>query len=555
MCNILEKTGVTPNVLRNFANKILLTAVLIALGLHTGTHVEAKSATQETSTPIKYLVVIYMENASFDLVFATYPKALNPPGVPHFTPRPDTPGVNGLTGTLIERNPNETKPFRIARKDSFTCDQDHDYTREQKARNGGLMNKFVRYDAEPPYNMRQFCSRNEQGHWDTVMGYFDGNTVTALWNYAQHYAMSDNFFASNSGESTRGHLNLTAGDTYGVICAEQSLVIGDAVPSCGPTPASTNSEAPSNGNMATFNIDSDPYWDICSNADGRYIKGLVAMDRPTIAHLLNERGVTWGWFQGGFKLDGQGKCTSSHPLVAFDLATGVDPATDPYKILDYVPHHNPFQFYRDTANPSHLTPTSVEMIGRTDRANHLYDIEHFWQAADAGNLPSVSFLKPAKYQNMHPGYSNPLDAQVFIVESINRLMNLPEWKEMAVFIAWDDSDGWYDHVMPPIVNKSATKFDYLCGESSDGPSGRCGYGPRLPFIVVSPYAKENYVSSVLNDQTSIARFIEDNWLSGKRISDTSFDNFANPLDDLFDFTGPRSDKLILEPLTGQPVNN
>ena len=502
-----------------------------------------------TATPIKHLVIIYMENASFDLIFGTYPIALNPPGDPQFTGRPGTPSVNNLNGVLLSDNPNETNPFNIGRLQSYTCDQDHDYTREQEARNGGLMNKFVRFDAEPPFNSRQFCSQNSEGHWDTVMGYFDGNTVTALWNYAQYYALSDNFFATTSGESTRGALNLIAADTYGVVCADQGGVIGPDIPPCGSIADSTDIPAPTNGELATLNKDIDPFWDICSNNP----KEVAAFsDRPTIGNLLKDAGITWGWFQGGFTLDSEGGCTSSHPLVAFDLATGVDPETDMLRIPDYVPHHNPFQYYRSTANPEHLPPTSVSMIGETDQANHLYDITHLWEAADAGFLPSVIFIKPPGYQDGHPGNSDPLDAQVFIAETINRLMTLPQWKDMAIFIGWDDSDGWYDHVMPPIINKSATEKDFLCGETSDGPGGRCGYGPRLPFLVISPYAKENFVSSAIKDQTSITRFIENNWLDGERLTDISFDNKANSLLDMFDFSARRSDRLILDPFTGQP---
>lgn len=493
-----------------------------------------------------------MENASFDLMFGTYPVALNPPGEPEFTPRPGTPGVNNLNGVLLTDNPNETNPFRIDRLESYTCDQDHSYTREQLARNGGLMNKFVRFDAEPPTDSRQFCSQNAEGHWDTVMGYFDGNAVTALWNYAQYYAMSDNFFGTTSGMSTRGHLNLTAADTYGVVCGNQKDVIGPDIPPCGGIAGSTEIPAPTNGNMATYNADVDPYWDICSDdsEDGAAALG----DRPTIGNLLNDASITWGWFQGGFMTDAEGECSSSHPLVAFDIANGIDPETDTLRFTDYVPHHNPFQFFRSTANPSHLPPSSVGMIGHTDQANHLYDIAHLWDAADAGNLPSVVFIKPPAYQNGHPGNSDPLDAQVFIVETINRLMDLPQWEDMVIFIAWDDSDGWYDHVMPPIINKSATEYDFLCGEHSDGPGGRCGYGPRLPFIVVSPYAKENFASGALKDQTTITRFIEDNWLDGERLTDISFDNHANSVLDMFDFSTRRDDKLILDPMTGQPVD-
>lgn len=525
-------------------------AIFITIILFGGCNSSNRNNGPAAATPVKHLVVIYMENASFDLIFGTYPDALNPEGEPRFDPSPGTPSVNNLTRVLLTDNPNESNPFRIERLESFTCDQDHDYTSEQIARNGGLMDRFVQFDAEPPTDPRQFCSQNAAGHWDTVMGYFDGNTVTALWNYAQYYAISDNFFATTSGESTRGHLNLAAADTFGVVCADYSDVIGPEIPICGGTVDSTNIPAPTNGKAATFNVDVDPFWDICSNNSPKATAALG--DRPTIGNLLNDDGLTWGWFQGGFSLDSKGKCTSSHPLVSYDIAKGQDPAQDPDMIQDYVPHHNPFQYFRSTANPSHLSPSSVNMIGKTDQANHLYDISDLWEAADAGNLPSVVFIKPPAYQNGHPGYSDALDAQTFIIDTMNRLIQLPEWKDMAVFIAWDDSDGWYDHVMPPIINHSATEFDSLCGDESAGPGGRCGYGPRLPLVVVSPYARENYVSSSLADQTSITRFIEDNWLKGQRLTEISFDNRANSLLDLFDFSKRRDDKLILDPATGRP---
>jgi phospholipase C len=496
-----------------------------------------------TRTPITHLVVIIQENHSFDGYFATYPVAANPRGQPAFHARPGTPSVNGLTPTLIERNPNSSPPFRIDRTQAYTCDQDHEYTAEQHARNGGLMDRFPRFDAQPPTHPRQFCHRSAAGHWDTVMGYFDGNTVTAYWHYAQHFALSDNSFATMSGQSTRGALNLTAADSHGVLCGPRTSVYGD-VPECGGPASSTATAAPTNGQLGTFVDDTDPYWDVCSEGKPAALAG------RNIGDLLNAAGVTWGWFQGGFALDADGKCSASHPLDAFDRAVGVDPATDPLRFRDYVPHHNPFQYFASTANPRHLPPTAVAMVGRTDQANHLYDLAWLWEGARAGNLPAVSFVKAPAYQNGHPGNSNPLDEQAFLVDTLNRLQQLPEWRSMAVIIAADDSDGWYDHVMPPIVNQSNTALDFRCGSRTDGPGARCGYGPRLPLLVISPHAKENYVSHVLTDQTSIVKFIQDNWLDGQRISGVSFDRFAGSLDDMFDFTRPSMRRLILDPVTG-----
>ena len=494
--------------------------------------------------PIKHLVVIFQENHSFDVYFATYPVALNPPGQPAFHARRNTPSVNGLSRTLIDRNPNSSKPFRIDRLQSYTCDQDHEYTAEQKARNGGLMDQFVRFDAQSPFNDRQFCHKAASGAWDTVMGYYDGNTVTAYWNYAQHFALSDNHYAAMSGQSTRGALNLAAGDNYGVLCGPQTAVYGN-VPECGGPVSSTSMPAPTNRVIGTFTNDTDPYWDVCSQGS------TAALTGRNIGDLLTAAGVTWGWFQGGFEVDSNGKCSSSHALEAFDRAVGVDPRSDTLRFADYVPHHNPFQYFASTANPLHLPPTSVVMVGKTDRAKHLYDIKWFWEAAHAGSLPAVSIIKAPSYQNGHPGTSNPLDEQEFLVNTLNRLQQMPEWRSMAVIIAADDSDGWYDHVMPPIVNRSNTTLDFMCGDESDGPGARCGYGPRLPLLTISPYAKENYVSHVLTDQTSILRFIEDNWLNGERISETSFDRMAGSLDDMFDFATPVMRRILLDPASGQ----
>ena len=148
----------------------------------------------ETATPIKHLVVIFQENTSFDSMFGTYPHASNPPGAPFFKAKRNTPAVNGLESTLLKFNPNGSNPFRISREDSYVCDTSHKYAVQLGARNGGLMNKFLEFGAKGPGQPPQFCHQSETtGQWDTDMGYFDGNSVTALGNYAQHFAMSERF--------------------------------------------------------------------------------------------------------------------------------------------------------------------------------------------------------------------------------------------------------------------------------------------------------------------------------------------------------------------------
>jgi phospholipase C len=467
----------------------------------------------KTAYPIEHLVVIFQENISFDHYFATYPVAANPPGEPRFTAKPGTPTVNGLTPDLLTRNQNLLPPRRLDRSHAATADQKHDYPNEQKAMDHGLMDKFVQFTGTVEAN----------GRPTVVMDYFDGNTVTAYWNYAQNFAMNDNSFGSVPGPSTPGAINVVSGQTHGAVpkqitgTVEQGSVISDA----------------------------DPAGDIASGGT------TFRMDGKNIGDLLNAREVTWGWFQGGF-----------------DNPSASHLGADRKKRVDYIPHHQPFQYYQQTANPAHRPPKSVDMIGQTDQANHQYDLTRLWQALDAHNLPSVSYLKAPGYQNGHPGYSDPLLEQEFVVETVNRLMRSPEWATMAIIIAYDDSDGWYDHVMPPVVNQSQTAYDFLSapndsgGQSGTNPplggyQGRFSFGPRMPLIVISPFAKVNFVDHTVTDQSSIVRFIEDNW-GLDRIGDSSFDQYSGTLLNMFDFEdshrGHLAGRLILDPQTGQPVD-
>jgi phospholipase C len=189
-------------------------------------------------------------------------------------------------------------------------------------------------------------------------------------------------------------------------------------------------------------------------------------------------------------------------------------------------------------------------------------------------MPAVSFLKPIAVQNAHPGNSDPLDEQAFIVRVLNFLQATPEWDSTVVIIAYDDSDGWYDHQIGPIVNQSETSQDALsatgqCGtggstgslpgyEGTGHAQGRCGYGPRQPLLVVSPFSKQNYVEHSVSDQSSILRFIEDVFADGSRIPG-SFDAVAGSLwpmlnlDDHGNSIRGHADVLFLNETTGEPA--
>jgi phospholipase C len=476
------------------------------------------TSTERSTTPIKHLVVIFQENESFDHYFGTYPLAKNSPNEPAFTAAPGTPSVNGLSPALLEANPNKYNPRRLSRGEAVTCDMDHGYTDEQKAYDRGLVDMF------PEYTASHECEKGQ------VMDYYDGNTVTGLWNLAQHFALSDNSFDTVFGPSTPGALNLISGETHGAVPA-------------------TLAGSVENGTVIS---DPNPILDKCTS-------GTVEMTGKNIGDLLNKNSVTWGWFQGGFapteiKSDGTPVCGASHKNIA--NAT----------VADYSAHHNPFEYYKSTANPDHRLPESEAMIGHSEPtqpeggANHEYDMAAFDEAVKHENLPAVTFLKAPEYQDGHPGYSDPLDEQAFIAEKLDELENSGQWESTAVVIAYDDSDGWYDHVMPPIVSQSESASDDLtepgkCGTVADKTTAildRCGYGPRLPLMVISPYAKQNYVDSTLTDQSSITRFIEENWQTG-RTGEHSMANVAGTLTNMFDFSegAPKAPKVFLNPENGE----
>jgi phospholipase C len=565
-----------------------------------------------TRSPIRHVIEIFGENVSFDHYYGTYPHAANSDGQP-FNPLPHTPAVDGLppatssslppslrhSSNLLTANPNASPPMRLDSNvtglagdagGQLTCDQDHNYSDEQQAFDNGQMDRFVQSAGSGAGNtpFGAPCSKN------TVMDYYDGNTVTALWNYAQHYAMSDNSYNADITPDGHGGFSLT----------------GDA----------------------------QPYWDDCSTRDA------VGLTGENIGDELNAAGLSWGWFQGGFRpttsyaaaleatahagqptstfIPDEFKNAGFQALVPHSANQGTCDAVSPvgqalggtgqygYKD-DYIPHHEPFQYYESTANPHHLTiPTyangqdtqaGLETIGTDTQSyaggvpqfntpNHNYDMSDFDQLVTAisneelppSALPAVSFLKAPGIQDGHAAYSDPADEQQFVAHTINEIMRTPDWRHTAIVINYDDSDGWYDHANPGVINPSLSPADNLtdtaltlptsgrCGPDPQkapslplaGQQGRCGFGPRLPMLVISPFAKRDYVDHDLSDQASTIDFVEYNWhlpgIAG------SFDQALGKTDKaehvpfdlagMFDFDSEHgNDALPLSPVTGQPV--
>jgi phospholipase C len=559
-----------------------------------------------TRTPIKHLVVIFNENISYDHYFGTYPNAQNLAHETPFRALRNTPvnnnlltpldvdhGFRRLTGVdLINNNPNNNaaapnngrtngpdaaNPFRLAPGQAETQDQGHNEMPEQAAYNNFKVDGFPAWTgtagAGSPLPPPPAVATK-----GLVMGYFDGNTATALWNYAQHYAMSDNSWDTQFGPSSPGAINLISGQSNGF---SKTLNVQDGTGKLlHPTHEMFGDAAQTTTNLTMIG-DADPFGDKCSGSEQ------VQMAGRNIGDLLNQRNITWGWFEGGFNL----------ATVNANGSTGCarfTPATQPHapsSSTDYIPHHQPFQYYASTSNPQHLRPSSLAAIGHSDipgthtpdPANHQYDTDDFFAALAAGNLSSVTFLKAPAFQDGHAGYSNPIDEQHFIIKVSNALQQSKFWQDTAVVVLYDDSDGWYDHQMPPIVNPSfspgvpgqtvdvlngaancslglqqgrPTHTTPLNGNFGEPAWGRCGYGTRQPLVVISPFARHNFIDHTLTDQTSVLRFVEDNWLSGERIQPNgSFDTIAGSIENMFDFgQGGEARKVILDAQTGVVVS-
>jgi len=557
----------------------LVLATNLAVFTPTGLRADQKNSKPapdpQTTTPIKHVVVIYQENISFDHYFGTYPHAENNPGEIPFHAKGDTPRVNNLESAGLLTNNNNAdgtgtlvNPFRIPPTVPVTCDNDHDYNDEQFAFHSGLMDRWLTPLTSLGESGSVSCADPVLGP-NTAMGYYDGNTVQAMWNYAQHFAMSDNSFSTTFGPSSPGAINLISGNTFAATLFPtkangKPASAGDQVAGVAANPSVT---------VGALIGDARPHLDDCvQTTAGLAGANQVTMSGKNVGDLLNTKGITWGWFHGGFAPTGT--TTPGNLAICGQHHSGLagDDALTQSSDGDYIPHHEPFQYYASTVNPHHTRPSDAGLIGTSsDGANHQYDITDFMTALDEGRLPTVSFLKAPAFEDGHPGYSDPIDEQFFVVNIVNQIMQSKFWKDTAIIIAYDDSDGWYDHQMSPIVNQSdSTGDDQLItsgistgncgtpqpvGASSTIQNGRCGYGPRQPLLVISPFAKQNYVDHRVTDQSSILRFIEDNFSLG-RIGNGSTDAIAGRLNGMFDFDdSQRAQALILDPTTGVVIQH
>ncbi len=449
---------------------------------------------------VKYVFVLYQENRSFDSYFGTFPGA---DGL-FSRPRSQTPGfvqqIRNVDGSLSPISPFRIGPAQYA---ADTDDVNHSHpglvAKVDVTSSGPQMDKFALGEEAlqgapgttlTPLQIKQYG--------ELTMAYEDCDTIPLLWNYANRFTLFDHIFQSYLGPSTPGNLTIIgaqAGETQAALHPAEDYtdnggslpgvpVINDNDPAFGPyDKGTTPSKTALNLTYATLPI----------TLAGRMLPGIVAQDMNAAVDLADIHddmgfvaqqwnGVSWGWFQEGY---------SGEPLTS------------------YISHHNGPQYFGYIAN------------NKLERKK-LHGLGDFMTAVSAGMLPGpgVFFVKGG-YQNImglkpvapyaavqtnftgdddHPGYSDAQISEALVAENINRIVKSKYWSQSAIIVTYDDSEGDYDHVPPPLRS--------IGPGAGNAPADFLSDGPRVPLIVISPFAKNHSVEHACGDQGSVVKFID-----------------------------------------------
>lgn len=395
---------------------------------------------------VEHIVVIYLENRSFDSLFGLFPDANGfadaqntPPQIDEYgRPYKTLPSVMNAEhkpATLDQRFPTNlsNNPFDIAhyvKPDEKHPDLTHRFFIHQMQIDGGRNDRFA-----------QLSSAG-----GLTMGYYD-LSGTALWNYAKEFTLADNFFQGAFGGSFLNHQWLICACTPLFKDAPTELHQWKSDPATGK---SISDPSITEDGYAVGTI--QPYFPPFDTA--RQENRLPAQYQTTIGDRLSEKQVSWVWYAGGWD----------------DAVAGIKTEDN----FQY--HHQPFVFYANYAP------------GTQARAEHLKDKSKLFVDLE-GNFPQVAFFKPVGSKNQHPGYSSILEADREVKEVVEAIRNSVIWSSTAIIITYDEYGGFWDHVAPPEID-------------------RWGPGTRIPAIIVSPFAKKGYVDHTIYDTTSILKLIE-----------------------------------------------
>jgi phospholipase C len=397
---------------------------------------------------INHVLVIYQENWSFDSLYGKFP------GANGFQNAGGTVRQVDKTGQAYAALPQPVDtskkpagpdprfpatlpvaPFDVSRyvpPSERTGDLVHRFYQQQYQINGGKMDKFVAWSDAA----------------GLVMSYYDATNMPA-GKLAQQYVLADNFFHAAFGGSFINH--------FWLVCACTAVWAN--------APAETRAQLDAQGILTK---------DGAVTPDGYAVNTAFSVNQPhpaemdparlipnqtapTIGDRLDERGVPWAWYSGGWK-----DALAGHPHALFQF------------------HHHPFAYFARYAD------------GTPGRRDHLKDEEEFFADLKSGQLPAVAYVKPLGPDNEHPGYADLLRGQQHVVELVAAVMQSRYWKDTAIVITYDENGGRWDHVPPPVID-------------------RWGPGTRVPTIVVSSFAKRHYIDHTQYDTTSILKLIEQRW--------------------------------------------
>lgn len=429
---------------------ISIAAIVLAAGLGVGA-APALAKKPPVLAHINHLVVIYLENHSFDNLYGLFPGA---DGLAQATPA-DTiqKNLNGVPYTCLPQvDPNLTSvgcipnaPFDIDQyvpANQKTVDLVHRYYQNQVQMDGGWNDRFT-------------AVSDAKG---LTQGYYDTSTLP-LAAEASRYVLADHFFQAAFGGSFLNHQWLIAAATPvfagaprdGSSCDQHTVLGANGLPVAGKDGALTTV---AQGDDA---INTIMPWYAPYRAGTPDCKRLPPLTNTTIGDELSAAGISWAWYSGGWNAAEAG---TPEPLFQY--------------------HHQPFNYFAAYAP------------GTAARAAHLKDETDFLAAAQSGTLPAVSFVKPLGPDNEHPGYATLLEGEQHTLDLVNAVRNGPNWKDTAIVITYDENGGFWDHVAPPAVDQ-------------------WGPGTRVPTLIISPWAQKGFVDHTVYDTTSILATIERRW--------------------------------------------
>jgi phospholipase C len=423
-------------------NTTYIAALLMALAALLPT----TGRTEDGLDRVEHIVVIYLENRSFDSLFGSFPDANGlaeaqnaPPQIDEYgRPYKTLPGVMSVEhkpATLDRRFPTDlsNSPFDIARyakPDEKHPDLTHRFFIHQMQIDGGRNDRFAQLSSAGGLTM---------GHYDL--------SGTALWNYAKEFTLADNYFQGAFGGSFLNHQWLICACTPVFKDAPAELRQWKSDPATGK-PISDPSITEDGYAVGTIQPHFPPF------DTARQENRLPALYQTTIGDRLSEKEISWVWYAGGWDDAVAGRKTEDN--------------------FQY--HHQPFAFYANYAPDSQA------------RAQHLKDKSKLF-ADLKGDFPQVAFFKPVGSKNQHPGFSSILEADLEVKEVVEAIRSSAIWSSTAIIITYDEYGGFWDHVAPPEID-------------------RWGPGTRVPAIIVSPFAKKSYVDHTVYDTTSILKLIE-----------------------------------------------